>query len=111
MNYQRARRILASAGIAYIGAFSPDAVALAQAVEARSPDALFEFIQKHNESTYVDDAVRLANAMIIPAQDVALEQFKLIDKGGVKSCSGKSSFGGSDCANPDSGDKNATNGY
>ena len=38
-----------------------------QAIQAKSPDALVEFIRSNAESTYVEDAVRLANAMIVPA--------------------------------------------
>ena len=67
MNSKKLRQVLATAGIAYFGVISADTVAFAQAIQAKSPDALVEFIRSNAESTYVEDAVRLANAMIVPA--------------------------------------------
>jgi hypothetical protein len=88
MNSKTLKKVLATAGIAYLGVISADTVAFAQAIQARSPDALVEFIRSNAESTYVEDAVRLANAMIMPAsaEPVTLRGSQLDDLQNNASC-------------------------
>jgi hypothetical protein len=50
-------KIFAAAGIAFNGVLTPDAIALAKAIEVGSPLSIESFISGHSQSEYVGEAI------------------------------------------------------
>jgi hypothetical protein len=50
-------KIFAAAGIAFNGVLTPDAIALAKAIEVGSPLSIESFISSHSQSEYVGEAI------------------------------------------------------
>jgi hypothetical protein len=90
-------KIFAAAGIAFNGVLTPDAIALAKAIEVGSPLSIESFIATHSQSEYVGDA-------IIYVAD------KGKGKGGSKGNKGGGSKGGKSKGGKSKGGKSSSSG-
>jgi hypothetical protein len=54
--------IFASAGLVFSGTITPDSIAFARALQADDPAMLARFAQQNPDSSYREDAIRLAQA-------------------------------------------------
>lgn len=55
--------VLASVGVMYSGAVTPDLVAFAGAIQKQDRVALIDFVTKHPQSAFVPDAIILAGVV------------------------------------------------